>query len=274
MIDTLTLNSLKTNLISQLSTLSKNSASVDQSNKGDELLNSPTELIEKDTLTGLLKNVPLENILVTSGSSEIANGTSDETLYLQAILSVSQLLVNDLRGGLENSILQSNDVPEEVRAFATNFIVVGTPGSDAGIFTGTPKTDIFVAREGNDVLLAVDPGSANPGKGEIDFLIGDTGKDRFILGDWNKVYYDGGGTRDLASILDFNPSEDIIQLHGTQSNYRLVDFSELQLPGQGTAIFHNESVPDLIALLPGVSDLNLTRGRDSIRGRKHHSPDP
>ncbi len=144
----------------------------------------------------------------------------------------------------------------------------GSPGSDAFII-GTPENNLLLTRQGNDVLLAVDPGAANPGQGEIDILGGDTvipllensssdWNDRFILGDGKKPYYVSSqgfnffGLKDFALILDFNPEHDIIQLHGIPEDYRLAKSPF------GTAIFwHQETGPDLVAFLFGASGLSL-----------------
>ncbi|MDJ0898346.1 MAG: SBBP repeat-containing protein [Xenococcus sp. MO_188.B8] len=158
-------------------------------------------------------------------------------------------------------------------------LIPGTPGSDAYIVGRPNKNDTLLARQGNDTLLAVDPSAANPGQGEIDTLAGDrdilevffeiflpesflTGmtlseerswQDRFIIGDERQPYYIGSGESDYASILDFNPEQDRIQLHGTPEDYQLVESSD------GTAIYwQQKDERDLVALLSEVSDLSLT----------------
>ncbi|MBE9169062.1 SBBP repeat-containing protein [Pleurocapsales cyanobacterium LEGE 06147] len=152
-------------------------------------------------------------------------------------------------------------------------LVLGTPGSDAFVVGFPDKNDLLLGRQGSDVLLAVDPGSDNPGQGEIDTLVGDldlfdvfplpgigpqeqtprSWQDRFILGDWQQPYYVGSGSDDYALILDFEPDLDIIQLHGTPQDYELVEtLNRTELFWQ-----QENAEPDLIASLPGVSGLSL-----------------
>ena len=150
-------------------------------------------------------------------------------------------------------------------------IIAGTPGSDAFIVGRPEKNDILITRQGSDVLLAVDPSAANPGQGEIDILAGDLDlfeviplpgiepleetrfwADRFILGDERQPYYVGSGLGDFASIVDFNPELDTIQLHGTPEDYHLIESSG------GTAIYwQQEGESDLVASLSEVSGLSL-----------------
>lgn len=214
------------------------------SNNGGSL----TKLIDSGNLNGL----------VSDSNGEITNDTPNDTLRLEIIERISQTLKSNFLDNLDDSILASSNVPQSLAALGTTFIEVGTPSGDDVFFTGTSRTDVILSRQGNDVLLAVDPGAAHPGQGEIDFLAGGSDKDTFVLGDWRNVYYDSGDTHDLASILDFNPSEDTIQIHGKASNYQLVDFSQLQISGQGTAILTSGSTPDVVAILPDVSNLNLS----------------
>ncbi|MBE9171190.1 SBBP repeat-containing protein [Pleurocapsales cyanobacterium LEGE 06147] len=156
----------------------------------------------------------------------------------------------------------------------SNFIVFGdnlipaSPGSDLVFSTG--KSSIYWGRDGNDTILSFDP-SANSLL-QVDLLLGDlvdatlfpnlgdTPRDwqnRFILGDWQQPYYVSSlplifGLNQSAVIADFNPSQDIIQLHGTPEDYQLVTTPV------GTALLWRQfPAPDLIAFLPLVSDLNL-----------------
>lgn len=147
---------------------------------------------------------------------------------------------------------------------------VVTPGSDATI--GNQTSEIVWGRSGNDSILGFDPGANHSEQPKIDLLLADVsdGKitggdtqgdwsDRFILGDWQQPYYVDGkglnwGLNQFSVILDFNPNQDIIQLHGTSKDYQLLDTP------LGTALFwqpNQITVPDLITVLPGVSHLSL-----------------
>ena len=155
-----------------------------------------------------------------------------------------------------------DDVLETLIAFINDLTVAGTPASDA-FQVGSTGTDLILGREGNDVILAVNPQLDLPGLGETDIFSGGSESDRFILGDRRKAYYDDGddsttGDNDVAIIVDFNPNEDVIQLHGSPEDYTLVDFAELGEGETGTAIFlRGETNDELIGSLNNVGGLNL-----------------
>ena len=153
-----------------------------------------------------------------------------------------------------------------------------TPASDYNYLTDR-ESEIIWGRHGNDSLVGFDPGAERPGQRQINIFFGDLvdeefyelfglvgedlertprdWKDRFILGDWQQPYYVDDpplafGLNQFAVIADFSPSQDLIQLHGSPQDYHLVG-SPL-----GTALFwQQETVPDLVALFPGVSGLSL-----------------
>ncbi|MDJ0899190.1 MAG: SBBP repeat-containing protein [Xenococcus sp. MO_188.B8] len=152
------------------------------------------------------------------------------------------------------------------------FLFFGSPGSD--VFPSNQENTIYWGRDGNDTFLSFDPSADN--LLQFDILIGDlveveqillpeegrilrNWQDRFVLGDWQQPYYVSDiplifGLNQFALIADFNPSQDIIQLHGTPKDYQLVT-SPL-----GTGIFWQQGTTlDLIAFLPLVSDLSLER---------------
>ena len=189
----------------------------------------------------------------------------------------------------EDGVSEISSLPVDLFELIQGFVVInlfglipGTPGSDAFQVGRPNKNDTLLTRQGKDTLLAVDPGAANPGQGEIDTLAGDrdilpvffdiflpeillttlsgrtlseerTWQDRFILGDERQPYYIGSGERDYASILDFNPEQDIIQLHGTSEDYQLIESS-----GDTAIYWQRGSERDLVASLSEVSGLSLT----------------
>ena len=155
-----------------------------------------------------------------------------------------------------------DEILEQLIAFINDLTVAGTPGSDAFQF-GSTGTDIILGREGSDVVLAVDPQQDLPGIGETDFFSGGSEGDRYILGDRSKPYYDDGdgsttGDADLALLIDFNPSEDVIQLHGSPEDYTLVDLAEQG--STGTAIFLNGPTNELIGNITTAGGLSLDAG--------------
>lgn len=124
--------------------------------------------------------------------------------------------------------------------------VSSAPSSDQSTVSRT------VSRTDNSVDLF----SVNIGQLQSDILIGDFpingNSDTFILGDSQQPYYANAGDNDFATILNFERSNDVIQLHGTAQDYRLV-----QTIG-GTEIYLQQVTgSDLIGILPLVYDLNL-----------------
>ena len=118
--------------------------------------------------------------------------------------------------------------------------------------------DALYGGSGDDLLNGI---GSNLGLGEIDYLSGGTGSDRFVLGTSNYIAYDDGnsatnGNTDYATIADFNASEgDVIELQGTSSNYLLV------VSGANTQIFIDKpgTEPDeLIGIINGQTGLSLS----------------
>ena len=136
------------------------------------------------------------------------------------------------------------------------------------------EVKIFWGRHGSDRLIGFDPGTTHVGKRKIDVLTGDVTdeklpifsgngntqsewQDTFILGDRQQPYYVENepstfGLNQFALITDFNPSQDIIQLHGDRKDYKLLE-TDL-----GTAIFWQQKTGlDLVGLVGKVSNLDL-----------------
>jgi Ca2+-binding RTX toxin-like protein len=146
------------------------------------------------------------------------------------------------------------------------FQITGTSADDS-IYTGSGNdtvnggggNDLIYAGSGDDTIIGVNPNSSNPGQGESDSLTGEAGSDRFVLGDATWIGYDDGnstspGNSDYAQITDFNPTDDIIQLRGSSSNYLLV------VSGTDTQLYIDKTgEPDeLIAVINNQTVLSLT----------------
>jgi Ca2+-binding RTX toxin-like protein len=102
-------------------------------------------------------------------------------------------------------------------------------GTGADRLIGGRDFDVLDGGAGNDTLIGVSTTSGF-GRFEQDDLTGGQGRDSFVLGDANRVYYSDGdpNTRDnfdFARILDFNAAQDFIQLKGSASVYRLDIFT-------------------------------------------------
>ncbi len=172
-------------------------------------------------------------------------------------------------------ILFKDNVANKVQDTLLSF----TPASDYNYLFAERNSQLIWGRHGNDSLVSFDPVAARPGQWQIDIFFGDfvdeqlyqslgivaedlertprDWQDRYILGDWQQPYYVNDqplifGLNQFAFIADFNPNQDLIQLHGTPEDYQLVS-SPL-----GTAIFWRQGIgSDLVAFLPVVSKLSL-----------------
>jgi len=99
-------------------------------------------------------------------------------------------------------------------------LTAGNPTDGSDIIQGTGND--ASARE---IISGIPLSSSLRGKQTVDFLTGLDGPDTFVLGDAMGTFYDDGiaaqkGSSDLGVILDFS-SGDLIQLHGSQSYYKL-----------------------------------------------------
>lgn len=177
-----------------------------------------------------------------------------------------------LNGSLGNDSVYGNADNDQVFGFTGDDQVYGNRGDD--VVNGGEGNDLVFGGRGNDTLfgLTVSSFQTNLGKGEIDTLMGNAGNDIFVFGDilpngTQSVFYDDAdastvGTDDYALIADFGThgspvgkGKDIIQLSGSAADYTL-GTAPTGLPS-GTGIFYNNSDPELIALVAGVSPSNL-----------------
>ncbi|HEY9671697.1 MAG TPA: SBBP repeat-containing protein [Waterburya sp.] len=169
-----------------------------------------------------------------------------------------------------NVYTPSLSLASDINTIFLEILNVVTPGSDVSI--GNQNSGLVWGRSGNDSLLGFDSSVNHSEHQKIDLFLGDLSeanligghsqadwKDRFILGNWQQPYYVDGkglnwGLNQFSLILDFNPNQDIIQLHGTSKDYQLLDTP------LGTALFwqpDKDTIPDLITVLPLVSHLSL-----------------
>ncbi|MEH2247469.1 DVUA0089 family protein [Nostoc sp.] len=139
-----------------------------------------------------------------------------------------------------------------------NDILNGGGGNDS--LQGGPGNDILNGGSGNDILIGVWPGSPlPPGLGETDNLIGGAGADTFVLGDAVNVFYDDNSTTspgfgDLATINDFDSSQDRIELKGPPQDYIL------QAVGGSTRILLDKpkgEQDEIIGVVQGKTNLRL-----------------
>ncbi|WP_019500310.1 beta strand repeat-containing protein [Pseudanabaena sp. PCC 6802] len=180
-------------------------------------LSNPTNgaLIGTDTAMGAIVN---DDIIVGTAGNDSLNGSAgnDTISGLAGLDTLSGLAGNDsIDGGLGNDFL-----------------------------TGGLGNDTLLGGGDNDTLTGVDPASGF-GIGEIDRLTGNSGSDRFILGDSTRTYYLGNGISDYALITDFGAG-DLIQVRASEP----LTIGGARPPGiaSGTALYLGS---DLVAVVQG-----------------------
>lgn len=196
--------------------------------------------IGQDRLVGQAGN---DNLFGGNGRDRLNGGNGDDLL----------------RGGFGNDIANGG---------TGNDSLSGDGGDDT--LTGSFGNDLLAGGAGNDTLIGVEPSTAGSGvgfgAGEVDALRGGLGNDIFVLGSASRVYYSDGdplttGDSDYAWIKDFNASEDVIRLHGSQALYSL-DIYTVSSGVFEAALIYDPGIAEraeIIGILQNVSaDLNLT----------------
>lgn len=176
---------------------------------------------------------------------------------------------NSLRGTHLNDLIDGQGGNDFIRGNLGDDILIGNLGSDylmgglgADTMMGGDGNDILSSDAGNDVLIAgngndmLRGGRGNDilngvgnqfGRQDFDMLNGGGEPDTFILGDERSIFYKGRG---MAIIQNYDRHQDIIQLAGSASDYKLMTF------GNRTSLSLAKS-NDLIAMLDGtVTDFN------------------
>ena len=209
-------------------------------------------------------------VLGGAGNDTLSGGIGQDRLLGQA--------GNDnLFGGNGRDRLNGGDGDDVLKGGFGNDIANGGTGNDSlsgdsghDTLTGSFGNDLLAGGAGNDTLIGVEPSTAGSGvgfgAGEVDILRGGLGSDTFVLGNASRVYYSDGdplttGDSDYALIKDFNASEDVIQLHGSQALYSL-DIYTVSSGVFEAALIYDPGIAEraeIIGILQNVSaDLNLT----------------
>ncbi|MDJ0599624.1 MAG: hypothetical protein QNJ37_12370 [Crocosphaera sp.] len=119
--------------------------------------------------------------------------------------------------------------------------VIGTANVD--VIQGDDTSNVLFGQQGNDFLRGVDETSATSGLKEIDILVGGSGFDNFVVGDFfvkdyylsNSTIADPFGNDDFAFIFDFTLGTDQLSLSST--NPYIINFF-----GSGAEIYADTGV--------------------------------
>ena len=175
---------------------------------------------------------------------------------------------DNIQGNEGNEYLYGDEGDDILNGGKDNDVLYGGSGNDT-IYGGL-GSDYLYGDEGDDVLIGVDPNIDDPYTPNTydaiqDTFYGDEGRERFVLGNAHKIFYNedgnalGGGSR--ANINNFNRNEDIIQLHGSSDDYRLFFSTDIGDPQTYTYIElknPNGSGYEIIASINGQLGFSLT----------------
>ena len=184
--------------------------------------------------------------LTTTGieSFNAINGAGgDDVLSVRDVGVANGVQFIQFAGEDGNDRLNTTNVSANINAGGGNGndFLFGSNGNDT--LLGDGGSDVLSGGNGNDRIQGAE--SSNRGRGEIDVLLGGTGRDTFVL---DNFYNDGNiiadgdplnffngfdGTGDFARILDFKVGEDLIQLSGSRSNYELKPITNSLQGGSG-----------------------------------------
>ena len=225
-----------------------------EGNTGDDIIDAG---LSNDVVNGGNGNDSIEG----GDGDDILNGANDHDLIYGDE-------GNDLiRGGNGRDTLYGGDGNDNIKGGNTKDYVFGEAGNDrldgngaADELRGGLGNDLLRGQAGDDLLIGVEVTAPMPGNGERDRLLGGPGLDRFVLGDSNNVFYLGGLHADYGEIRDFDLSEnDIIQLRGSASDYRLQSF------GSGTRIsLETGTSSDIIGIIKNVNLVDFNSGFDFV----------
>jgi Ca2+-binding RTX toxin-like protein len=214
------------------------------------------------SVAGTTDNVKIEGVETVW----VNGGTANDSINITAAVGTNTSFGNNVVvGGLGNDTIEAGAGSDGLYGDDGDDYLKGGAGNEKYTYLGKLFGDDRYAGlyggAGNDILIGVDVTSSTPGRGEIDYLNGGSGADRFILGDFNWIGYDDGssagdGGSDYADISDFNiGGGDIIQLKGKSTDYLLA------ISGADTQILLNKpgSEPDeIIGIVRNNTALSLT----------------
>ncbi len=202
-----------------------------------------------------IKNGEVPGLQVPAGT---APGTAPSASVVSA--DVAPTAPVKFQGTDANDAAKGSNFSDELKGGKGNDTLSGLGGSDKleggdgdDFLYGGLGSDEVKGGNGNDILVGIETTNPSLGSNELDKLKGDSGADKFWLGNSSGVFYTGAGNSDHVLIEDFKAAEgDRIQLRGTASQYTLgTNVSGVE---KGTAIFYQN---DLIGVVKDVSNLDL-----------------
>lgn len=170
-----------------------------------------------------------EDLIQLSGTGDdiISAGNGNDIVEIRSVFGATVVTGDKtIDGDAGNDTLNGASGNDTIDGGTGNDFIGGLLGDDELI--GGEQDDIIKESSGNNTLIGVNPDSANPGLGEIDFLTGGRDADLYVLGDENGAFYDDGdattdGQDNFALIRTLQG--DRIQLAGEASDYVLNPFS-------------------------------------------------
>ncbi|ERT03593.1 hypothetical protein M595_6469, partial [Lyngbya aestuarii BL J] len=142
--------------------------------------------------------------------------------------------INDGQGGTDTATVN----------LTINGVSPATQPNDSG----DNGTDNNNNNTGYNIISDFDPNTAFAGMKEIDSLEATNEPDLFILGNASTAFYDQSNWDDRALISGFNDAQDKIQLHGSASDYELV-----QKNGDTRIFYYGEGSKEMIGIISGYS---------------------
>ena len=199
---------------------------------------------------------------VSFQNSSFSNNSSDDLDKIASENDVADIVYgsdshNAIAGTDSNSYLVGLNGHDTIEGAEGNDYLYGGANDD-NLFGGIGK-DTLIGGHGNNLLVGGYGDDIFIGGNGRDLIEGGNGRDSYIIGDENKVYYNDRPWYDRAILLDFQPQDDTIQLHGQASDYNVRAINSEGI--SGTGIFHNNS---LIALVSDVKPSNFSLNAEYI----------
>lgn len=153
--------------------------------------------------------------------------------------------IENAESGWGNDVLMGNGAKNALSSGEGSDVLMGGKGNDT--LTGGEDADTLTGGEGNDLLV----GHSFSKQDDFDVLEGGTGKDTFVLGR-------GDG---YARIQDWNATDDLIQIKGIASQYRLQRSSNVigGLSPDTQILFRGGQEDDIVGIVQDSVDVRITK---------------